>query len=117
MDEHEAPLEAEEAELEVLDGELVVIDERAPQEPAGNELERPWSLALPALQAAAMAATGFLAGATAMALAKRWAAARQIAQGPLAARTPLPERPFESWPVGATRTYLVSVRLISRSEA
>jgi hypothetical protein len=75
---------------------------------------------IPVIQAAAVAATGFVAGAFAMAVVKRYGA-RKLAQAVPAAQT-LPARPAGSvlrpvpdWPVGTSRTYLVNVRLIARS--
>jgi hypothetical protein len=115
------PAQPRDAELELLEGELVVLDEQAPLRAAGRaaELERSRPPALGAVQAAAVAATGFLAGATAMVLARRWAA-RRIPQAALPDRPlerwPAGEGPLDRWPLGSTRTYLVSVRLISRPE-
>jgi len=109
---------AEEAE-EVLEGELVALDERPPAPGASRALGRARALGLPSAQAAMVAASGFLAGATAMALAKRLASRRPArglpAQLPLEGG-PLSARPFDRWAPGSTRTYLVSVRLISRSD-
>lgn len=113
MDEREtrsAAGQPEDAELEVLEGEIVRFEDLAPASAREREQLPVHAPVLPAMQAAAMAATGFLAGATAMALVKRWGAARRLLEAPL------PERPLERWPVGTTRTYLVSVRLISRSD-
>jgi hypothetical protein len=73
---------------------------------------------IPAMQAAAVAVTGFVAGAFAMAVVKRYGA-RKLAQAVPAAQTlpgvPASMRPVSPWPVGTTRTYLVNVRLIDRS--
>lgn len=63
---------------------------------------------LPAIQAAAAAATGFVAGAATMALMKRHAA-RKLAQ------TQGPRRGGERWPVaGPGRTFLVHVHVLPR---
>ncbi len=75
---------------------------------------------IPVIQAAAVAATGFVAGAFAMAVVKRYGA-RKLAQAVPAAQTrpagpPVSMmRPVPPWPVGTSRTYLVNVRLIARS--
>jgi hypothetical protein len=87
-------------EVEVLDG-VPMLAELRPLAPAQ-------ALSLPAMQAAAMTAGGFFAGALAMALVKRLAARRLGEIAP-----PLPDR-FDSWPAGTSRTYLVNVRLITR---
>jgi hypothetical protein len=103
---------SEEFEIEVVEGELVEPEggEVGPLAPAPAGAVRPGAqVPLPARQAAVAAAGGFLAGATLMALAKRLLARR------LSERM-LPERSLEPWPAGTTRTYLVHVRLLSRSD-
>jgi hypothetical protein len=98
-------------EEETVDGLPVLAEVRAIEVvPAGP---------IPAMQAVAVAATGFVAGAFAMAVVKRYGA-RKLAQAvPAAQRLPgvpaAPMRPGSPWPVGSTRTYLVNVRLIDRS--
>lgn len=88
----------DDAEVEVVDGlpVLAEVRELAPVQPG----------AVSVVQAAAMTAGGFFAGALAMALLKNLAA-RRVEQ---IVREPVPA----AWPVGSSRTYLVNVRVISR---
>jgi hypothetical protein len=65
--------------------------------------------ALPAVQAAAAAATGFVAGAATLALLQR-RSGRKLAR----AQRSLPRRATEAFPVLATRTFLVDVHLIAK---
>jgi hypothetical protein len=94
------PIEGEEGE-EVVDG-LPVLAEVHPIEAA------PLASALPAVQAAAAAVTGFVAGAATLAVMRRRHARR------LARRAP--GRPLDLFPVSGTRTYLVHVHRITRPE-
>ena len=104
-----ADLEGSDVE-ETVDGLPVLAEVRAVEvQPLGP---------IPAMQAAAVAATGFVAGAFAMAVVKRYGA-RKLAQAVPAAQTMpgvprAPMRPVSEWPVGTSRTYLVNVRLIAR---
>src|SRR5207302_11129061 len=89
-------------EEETVDGLPVLADvhpiESAPPPP------------LPAVQAAAVAATGFVAGAATMALVKRHAA-RKLAR----TQGPVLRRAAEGFPrVGGGRTFLVHVHMIGR---
>ncbi len=71
--------------------------------------------ALPALRTAAVAATGFLAGAATVALLRRAGAGRHMAE--LAERRGTHQRArgtHPQFPVMSSRTYLVTVRTISR---
>jgi hypothetical protein len=90
-------------EEEVVDGLPVLaaaeVVELAPVEHSG---------AVSVVQAAALTAGGFFAGALAMALVKAFVA-RRVSELP-AVREPSP-----AWPVGSSRTYLVNVRVITRS--
>lgn len=86
-------------------------------------VQRTRTTAMPAVQAAAVAATGFVAGAATMALLKRHGARRLArAQRDLGAlpdlrdARDLPRRASDPAAPGARSTYLVSVRLIARSE-
>jgi len=72
-------------------------------------IERVQSAALPAMQAAAAAATGFVAGAATVALVKR-RSARKLAR----TQRHSPRRPVEMLPVFASRTFLVDVHLLAR---
>ena len=94
-------------ELEVLDGEIVEqTTELAAVAPAGRSLV--WS-STPVLQTAAVAATGFVAGAAAFALLRRYAGRARDAElladglGQRAGRLPL----------ARGGTYLVQVRQIT----
>jgi hypothetical protein len=89
----------EPVEEEEVDGLPVLADVHA-IEPAAPTV-------LPTVQAAAAAATGFVAGAATVAFVRRRAARR--AAGALASRVP-----GNGWPVGATRTFLVHVQVIGR---
>ncbi|HEY6523675.1 MAG TPA: hypothetical protein VIY10_07900 [Solirubrobacteraceae bacterium] len=62
---------------------------------------------LPAVQAAAVAATGFVAGAAALALVRRHTA-RKLQ------RTRQPRRALEALPIVGSRSFLVDVHLIAR---
>ena len=98
MAEHDEVIEGE--ALEPHPDDLPVLAEvraLAPAAPGG----------IPAVHAAAMTAGGFVAGAFAMAVVKKLAARRLSELAP-------PGDPA-SWPVGAARTYVVNVRLVSRS--
>ena len=93
--------------IEVVEGEHIVdgipvLAEIHPIEPA------PVVAALPAVQAAAAAFTGFVAGAATLAVMRRRHARR------LARRSP--GRPLDLFPVSGARSYLVHVHRISRPE-
>jgi hypothetical protein len=64
-------------------------------------------VALPAVQAAAVAATGFVAGAATLALVRRHGA-RKLA------RSRPPRRALEALPIVGSRSFLVDVHLIAR---
>src|SRR5437588_11263754 len=87
----------EELEEETVDG-LPVLAEVRP-------IERVGPAALPAVQAAAAAATGFVAGAATLALVKRHSN-RQLARAQ--------RRPVEMLPILGSRTFLVDVHLIGK---
>jgi hypothetical protein len=92
------PIEVEEGE-ELVDG-LPILAEVHP-------IEQPPALtALPAVQAAAAAMTGFVAGAATLAVMRR----RQ------ARRLDRRVRALNMLPAGGTRTYLVHVQRIGRLE-
>jgi hypothetical protein len=86
-------------EEEVVDG-LPVLAETRTLEPAAVA-------ALPAVQAAAAAATGFVAGAATLALLRRHSARRL-------ARARLPRRGPVGLPVVASRSFLVDVHLLAK---
>lgn len=82
---------------ETVDGLPVLAEVRT--------IERVAPAALPAVQAAAAAATGFVAGAATLALVKRRSARRL-------ARTS--RRPVDMLPIIGTRTFLVDVHLVGK---
>jgi hypothetical protein len=105
----ESPAEpADTLKEEMVDGLPVLADVR-PVEPVARSEPAPPS-PLPAAQAAAVAATGFVAGAATVALVKR-RAARKLARSP----APALRRGGERLPgLGPGRTFLVHVRVIGR---
>jgi hypothetical protein len=101
----EDPAEAPDAEeIEIVDGLPVLAEVHA--------VEVTPEQAVPIVQAAALAAGGFFAGALTMALLKRVAARK------LAATSPLTETrsPLATWPAGGSRTYVVTVRPVTRPQ-
>src|SRR5207248_11419791 len=72
-------------------------------------VDRAVPAALPAVQAAAAAATGFVAGAATVALVRRHGA-RKLAR----AQRQGPRRPIDMLPVVASRTFLVDVHLLAK---
>ena len=90
-------------EEEVVDGLPVLAEAEV------LELEHvEQSGAVSVVQAAALTAGGFFAGALAMALVKGFVARR-------VSDLPVVREPAPAWPVGGSRTYIVNVRVISRS--
>jgi hypothetical protein len=88
-------------EAEVVDGVPVLAEVRA--------LERTAPASLPAVQAAAAAGAGFVAGAATIALVRRRAArkaARQVRGGT--------RRTADLLPIVATRSFLVDVHVIAK---
>jgi hypothetical protein len=94
---HEAIVEGEPEE--VVEGLPVLADVRP--------IERVSTAALPVVQAAAAAATGFVAGAATLALVKRHSA-RKLARSQ--------RRPIDMLPIVGSRTFLVDVHLVARGE-
>jgi hypothetical protein len=90
-----------EGEEESVDGLPVLAEVRA-IEPATRPL-------LPAVQAAAAVATGFVAGAATVALVKRHAA-RKLARSGRSG----PRRAVDMLPIVGSRTFLVDVHLLSK---
>jgi hypothetical protein len=82
---------------------LPVLAEVRPIEPARS--------ALPTVQAAAAAATGFVAGAATVALVRR-RGARKLAR----AQKNAPRRPIDMLPIVGSRTFLVDVHLLAKPE-
>lgn len=91
-------------DVEVVDGFPVLAEVRA--------VERVSPASLPAVQAAAAAGAGFVAGAATVALIRR-RAARKVARS--GSRGPA-RRAADLLPIVATRSFLVDVHVISKSE-
>ena len=91
----QGPLAAE----ETVDAVPVLADVRA--------IESVSPAALPAVQAAAVAATGFVAGAATLALIRRHSA-RKLA------RSRPPRRALDALPIVGSRSFLVDVHLIAK---
>jgi hypothetical protein len=91
----QGPVSAE----ETIDGVPVLAEVRA-LEPASHA-------SLPAVQAAAVAATGFVAGAATLALVRRHGA-RKLA------RRSVRSRALDSLPIVGSRSFLVDVHLIAK---
>lgn len=92
------PAGPDETVEETVDGLPVLAEVRT--------IERGSPASLPAVQAAAVAATGFVAGAATIALVKR-RAARKVQRSRNA-----PRRATDMLPIVASRTFLVDVHLI-----
>lgn len=92
---------------EIVDGEAEEID-GLPVLAEVRPIETVAPPVLPTVQAAAVAATGFVAGAATVAFVRRRAARR-------AAEMLSTRMGPGAWPVGGTRTFLVHVRVIGRS--
>jgi hypothetical protein len=93
--------EYDETVEETVDGLPVLAEVRT--------IERGSPASLPAVQAAAAAATGFVAGAATIALVKRRSAKK-------VARRSVPRRAADMLPIVASRTFLVDVHLIKPQE-
>jgi hypothetical protein len=87
-------------EEETIDGVAVLSEVRA--------IEPVQSGALPAAQAAAVAATGFVAGAATLVLMRRHAT-RKLARSRL-------RRGMAALPIAGTRSFLVDIHLIAKPE-
>ena len=92
-----------ETEIEVVDGLPVVAEVRT--------IERATPGLLPAVQVAAVAATGFVAGAATVALAKR-RSARKLGRNGRGG----PRRTVDMLPIAASRSFLVDVHVIAKPE-
>ncbi len=91
------PEAAIEVEEETVDGLPVLAEVRT--------IDRVAPVALPAVQAAAAAATGFVAGAATLALVKR-RSAQKLARSQ--------RRPVDMLPIIGSRTFLVDVHLVGK---
>jgi hypothetical protein len=108
-DEFDEVVEGEAQELSDGDSEGELRPEELPTIAELRPLDRPSTAAVPARQAAALAATGFVAGAAAAALVRRRAARRLGRSRRLGAR-----RSPEGQPVISTHTYLLRVQVLGR---
>jgi len=88
-------------EEEVVDGLPVIAEVRT--------IERPSSASLPAVQAAAAAATGFVAGVATIALIKRRSSRKVARAGKNGSR-----RVADLLPITASRSFLVDVHVIGK---
>jgi hypothetical protein len=93
--------DASEPDVEVVDGLPVLAEVRT--------IERPSPASLPAVQAAAVAATGFVAGAATIALIKRRSARKTVRNGKNGSR-----RVADLLPITASRSFLVDVHVIGK---
>jgi hypothetical protein len=91
------------ADVEIVDGFPVLAEVRT--------IERSQPASLPAVQAAAAAATGFVAGAATIAIVKRRTARKRAARSARGLR-----RPADLLPIAATRSFLVDVHVIAKPE-
>jgi len=92
---------AVEPEEEIVDGLPVIAEVRT--------IERTGPASLPAVQAAAAAATGFVAGAATIALIKRRSARKTVRNGKNGSR-----RVADLLPITASRSFLVDVHVIGK---
>ena len=88
-------------EEEVVDGLPVIAEVRT--------IDRPSAASLPAVQAAAAAATGFVCGAATIALIKRRSARKVVRNGKGGAR-----RAADLLPIVGSRSFLVDVHVIGK---
>ena len=98
----EEPSEVE-SDVEVVDGLPVVAEVRT--------IERGLPAGLPAVQVAAVAATGFVAGAATVAIVKRRAARKVARSGRGGSR-----RAVDLLPIAASRSFLVDVHVLAKPE-
>ena len=103
LDPNASAPDASEPDVEVVDGFPVLAEVRT--------VDRQAPAALPAVQVAAVAATGFVAGAATVALVKR-RTARKVARTTRSGA----RRPSDLLPIAATRSFLVDVHVIAKPE-
>jgi hypothetical protein len=92
-----------EPDVEIVDGLPVVAELRT--------IERASPASLPAVQVAAVAATGFVAGAATVALVRRRAARKMARSSRGGAR-----RAADLLPIAASRSFLVDVHVLAKPE-
>ena len=95
--------DAGEPDVEIVDGLPVVAEVRP--------IERASPASLPAVQVAAVAATGFVAGAATVALVRRRAARKMARNSRGGAR-----RAADLLPIAASRSFLVDVHVLAKPE-
>ncbi len=100
----EAPSSAADPEVEIVDGLPVMVSEV-------RTIERASPAGLPAVQVAAVAATGFVAGAATVAIVKR-RAARKVARNSRGGS----RRAVDLLPIAASRSFLVDVHVLAKPE-
>jgi hypothetical protein len=98
-----APAPESEADVEIVDGLPVLAEVRT--------VERAAPASLPTVQVAAVAATGFVAGAATVALVKRRTARKVARAGRGGSR-----RAADMLPIAATRSFLVDVHVIAKPD-
>jgi hypothetical protein len=103
------PDDADDA-LQVVNGDLEETVDGIPVLAEVQAIESVSPASLPAVQAAAAAATGFVAGAATLVLLRR-RGARKLARTALRHR-----RGLDALPILGTRSFLVDVHLISKPE-
>jgi len=101
LSESESDRSATDPDVEIVDGLPVLAEVRT--------VERAAPAGLPAVQVAAVAATGFVAGAATVALVKR-RAARKVARNGRSG----PRRAVDLLPIAASRSFLVDVHVIGK---
>jgi hypothetical protein len=99
----ESDAEPDEPEVEIVDGLPVLAEVRT--------VERGATAALPAVQVAAVAATGFVAGAATVALVRRRAARKAARNSRAGSR-----RAVDLLPIAASRSFLVDVHVLAKPE-
>jgi anti-sigma factor RsiW len=114
MTAHAVTMQAMSDELEfiseaILDGEPEETVDGLPILADVRPLERASPTVLPAVQAAAVAATGFVAGAATIALVRRHGA-RKLARS----QRSMPRRAVDMLPIAGSRTFLVDVHLLAK---
>jgi hypothetical protein len=109
MPHDEPPIES--PEEETVEGLPVLAEVRAIDPPGAGAIDRPSAAALPAVQAAAAVATGFVAGAATIALVKRHNG-RKVSRASRSAS----RRAADLLPIVGSRTFLVDIHLIGKSE-
>lgn len=102
-------------EVEVVDGVPVLAEVREVREVQEVRVVPSPVAGLGAVQAVAAAATGFVAGAATLALARRYGSRRLARVGRDVVGGGLGRRPGDFWPTpGTTRTYVVRVHVLRR---